>query len=75
MLSSGIRLRRGIRLSRGFRPVLRRQAHRFGYWQDALQVNAGLQTNGAAGDREELEDGTGEGAVTTEGSFTGLKAG
>ncbi|CAI9617734.1 unnamed protein product [Staurois parvus] len=41
----------------------------------ALQVNAGLQTNGAAGDREELEDGTGEGTVATEGFFTGLKAG
>ncbi|CAI9577314.1 unnamed protein product [Staurois parvus] len=41
----------------------------------ALQVNAGLQMNGAAGDREELEDGTGEGAVATEGFFTGLKAG
>ncbi|CAI9552598.1 unnamed protein product [Staurois parvus] len=37
----------------------------------ALQVNAGLQTNGAAGDREELEDGT----VATEGFVTGLKAG
>ncbi|CAI9553156.1 unnamed protein product [Staurois parvus] len=41
----------------------------------ALQVNTGLQMNGAAGDREELEDGTEEGAVATESFFTGLKAG
>ncbi|CAI9597043.1 unnamed protein product [Staurois parvus] len=42
---------------------------------EALQVNAGLQTNGAAEDREELEDGTEEGAVATEDFFTGLKKG
>ncbi|CAI9568535.1 unnamed protein product, partial [Staurois parvus] len=62
-LDQFIRLGTDIRLNHG-RQVLRRQAHRFGYWQDgigwkefrfflvlttgALQVNAGLQTNGAA---------------------------
>ncbi|CAI9597087.1 unnamed protein product [Staurois parvus] len=66
------------------RQVLRRQAHRFGYWQDGtgweeFSLFSGFSyrstVNGAAEDREELEDGTEEGAVATEDFFTGLKAG
>ncbi|CAI9597835.1 unnamed protein product [Staurois parvus] len=64
------------------RRVLRWQADRFGYWQDGIGwkefspfpgFSYRSTVNGAAEDREELEDGTEEGAVATEDFFTGLK--